>query len=200
MAPGDDAEGEVEHGQVAGRLLLPADQDAAKAVQPGMRALDHPPPRFGAGLTLGRTLLAAGPQVEGEAELGGERRHLGVVEPLVEAEPLRRVGAGRSTGTASMVSRISLWSFRLAPATARPSGTPRPSVSRLRLVPDLPLSVGVGPVFPPAERRLAHRPAERQPIPIDPDQVVVGQEAPAPELVEHAGLGPLQEAAVRRGG
>src|SRR5215211_7900022 len=48
----------------------------------------------------------------------------------------------------SKVARVSLKSLRLAPATTRPSGTPRPSVSRLRFVPRLPRSVGLRPVFP----------------------------------------------------
>src|SRR5919112_4200169 len=89
MAPSDDAEGEVEHGQIAGRLPLPADQDAAEAVEPRMGTLDHPAPRPGAGVALGLGLLAPRAQVEREAEFGGELGHLGIVVALVEAEALR---------------------------------------------------------------------------------------------------------------
>src|SRR5919112_2770571 len=91
MAPSDDAEGEVEHGEVAGRLLLPADQDAAEAVEPRMGAFHDPAPRPGAGVALGLDLLAARAQVEREAEFGGEPGHLGIVVALVEAEALRRL-------------------------------------------------------------------------------------------------------------
>ena len=60
-----------------------------------------------------------------------------------------RMGSGRTTTRLSMVARTSFISCRLAPSIARPSGTPWPSVSRLRLTPDLPRSVGLGPVFSP---------------------------------------------------
>src|SRR5918911_4078425 len=101
---------------------------------------------------------------------------------------------------ASSVSRISLWSLRLAPSIVAPSGTPRPSVSTRRFTPRLPRSVGLRPVFPPTQRRLAHRPVQGQPGPIDPLQSVIGQQALAPERLEHAGSYPLLEAPVRRGG
>ena len=70
------------------------------------------------------------------------------------------------------VARASLKSLRLAPATTSPTGTPPPSVSRLRLVPRLPRSVGLRPVFPPAQRRLDHRPVHGKPGPVDPDHLV----------------------------
>src|SRR5918993_4921231 len=82
MAPGDECQREVEHGEVGVGALLPADQDAAEAVEPGMGALDHPAPGLGAGLPFGRDLLAAGTQVQGEAELGREVADLVVVLAL----------------------------------------------------------------------------------------------------------------------
>lgn len=51
-------------------------------------------------------------------------------------------------GNPSIVSSRSLMSCVLAPDTAIDSGTPSPSVRRLRLVPSFALSVGFGP-FPP---------------------------------------------------
>src|SRR5215213_2150333 len=39
MAPGDECQREVEHGEVGVGALLPADQDAAEAVEPGMGPL-----------------------------------------------------------------------------------------------------------------------------------------------------------------
>src|ERR671928_1665865 len=111
MTPGDEPEREVEHGEVGIGPLLPTDQDATEPVQPGVGALHHPAPGLGAGVPLGLPLLAPGPQVRGEAELRREGARLLVVVALVEAQALRGLGAGRSTGTASTVSRISLWSF-----------------------------------------------------------------------------------------
>ena len=100
----------------------------------------------------------------------------------------------------SSVDRSSLWSLRLAPSMVAPSGTPRPSVGTERFTPRLPRSVGLRPVFPPAQRRLAHRPVQRQPGPVDAAKGVVGQQPFAPERLEHPGSQPLLEAPVRRGG
>ena len=47
-----------------------------------MRALHHPAPRLGPGVTLGANLLAARAQVQGEAELLGQNARLVVVEAL----------------------------------------------------------------------------------------------------------------------
>ena len=49
----------------------------------------------------------------------------------------------------SSVASTSLWSWTLAPATARPMGMPRASVKTDRLTPNLPRSVGFFPVFFP---------------------------------------------------
>jgi hypothetical protein len=99
----------------------------------------------------------------------------------------------------AMVSAMSLWSLRFAPSTVRPTGTPAPSVRRLRLVPSLPRSVGLGPVFFPPEWGLGHRPVQRKPVPVDALRIVVGQKALAPELVEDATVEPLAKSAIRRG-
>src|SRR6185312_11590534 len=111
----------------------------------------------------------------------------------------RRVGRGRSTGMLSMVSRAILKSLRLAPSTATPTGTPDASAMTLRLVPLLARSVGLGPVFFPPERRLGDGSVHGHPVPVDADELVIVQEAPAPEFLEDARLGPLHEPAVRRG-
>src|SRR5918997_939871 len=61
-----------------------------------MRALHHPAPGLGPGVTLGADLLATPAQVQGEAELRGEGARLVVVEALIQAEVLgptvRRLG------------------------------------------------------------------------------------------------------------
>src|SRR3954470_17767133 len=82
---------------------------------------------------------------------------------------------------------------------AKPMGTPRASVTTERLVPSLPRSVGLGPVFFPTQRSLGHRSVGRQPLPVDPDQPVIAQQSLPPELVEHPGLDPFGEAPVGRG-
>src|SRR3982750_986618 len=74
------------------------------------------------------------------------------------------------------VARRSLKSLTFAPRISRPIG-PRP---------------------PPAQRRLPHRPVAAQPLPLDPLQLVVGEQPLPPELLEHARLRPLLETAVRR--
>src|SRR5918998_3583093 len=89
VSPCDDGEREVEQREVVARLLGPADQDGAEAVQPGVRALHHPTPRPGSGATFGPDLLATRAQMQGEAERLGQGTRLVVVEALVEAEVLR---------------------------------------------------------------------------------------------------------------
>jgi hypothetical protein len=87
-------------------------------------------------------------------------------------------------------------SGRLAPSTARPTGTPLPSASWLRLTPLLARSVGFLPVFFPPEGRLGHAPVHRQPGPVDALQAVVLQQAGLPHLEEDALADVLLEAVV----
>src|SRR5215467_16082453 len=96
----------------------------------------------------------------------------------------------------SIVARSSFISWRLAPSIAKPIGTPCPSVSRERLTPLLPRSVGLGPVFSPPKRRFGHRPIHTQEAPIDALQLVKRFEAGLPELLEHTGLDPFTKAIV----
>src|SRR5262245_15688596 len=98
----------------------------------------------------------------------------------------------------SMVARTSFISCRLAPSTTRPIGVPWPSVSRLRLTPDLPRSVGLLPAFFPAQSRLRQRPVHRQPVPVDPAQLIKLLHPSVPELEEHARFRPRLEAIMRR--
>src|SRR5437763_12276551 len=94
------------------------------------------------------------------------------------------------------VASTSFMSWRLAPSIATPTGIPAPSTSWLRLAPRLPRSVGFLPVFFPPQRRLGHAPVHRQPRPVDPRPVVVGQQARLPQPPEEAGPHPLLEAVV----
>src|SRR5262245_63973808 len=98
--------------------------------------------------------------------------------------------AGHGTTRLSRVVRANFMSCRLAPSTTSPIGTPCPSVSRLRLTPDWPRSVGLGPVFSPAQRRLGHRPIHRQPVPVDPPHFIKSRDSRLPELEEDPGVHP----------
>src|SRR6185437_2906625 len=108
------------------------------------------------------------------------------------------VGSGRSTGMASSVSATSFWSGTLAPLTATPSGTPRPSTSVERLTPSLPRSVGFFPVFFPTQRRFGYRPVQALPLPADPFQIVVFAQGEFPQLLERAPFHTLLEIGVNR--
>ena len=192
----------MEHGEVRVLAYFPANKDPSEPIHPAVRPLNDPAARSNAGFALELLcLLAAAPEMKRESKGDGERARLLVVVSLVEAKPLRvaAVGRGRGTGMLSIVSAISLWSFLFAPSTVSPTGTPAPSVSRLRFVPRLARSVGLGPVFFPAQRSLRHRAVHRQPFPVDPFGLVVGQEPLAPELVKHSCVEPFAKPPVGRG-
>src|SRR5262245_9382337 len=109
------------------------------------------------------------------------------------------VGLGRVVTMLSIVARTNFISWRLAPSTTKPIGTPCPSVNRLRLTPDLARSVGLGPVFFPPERRFGHRPIHAQPVPIDAAEFVEAFDTRLPEPHKHIGLDPFLEAIVGGG-
>jgi hypothetical protein len=94
----------------------------------------------------------------------------------------------------SMVGRTSFISWRLAPSIVRPIGTPCPSVSRLRFTPLLPRSVGLGPVFFPAQRRFGHGPIYREPVPVDPAELIKLLHSGLPQFEEDSRLHPLLKA------
>ena len=149
----------MKHSQIVLDFLLPADQQASKAVEPGVRAL-HDPSSCAVAEDL--TLLRLAPgwgrySPKRPPALEPRRRHS--LGPGTNAAAPPYVGSGRSTTMASLVGPVNFMACPLAPATARPMGMPCPSVSKLRLVPDLPPSVGWGPVpFPPTEPWLSPRP------------------------------------------
>ena len=150
----------MKKGDVVAWRLVPADQNASKAVHPAVSAFHHPAPGFETGFIFdGLSLFAPAANVGREAKLVQSLTHLVEVVALIQAQsPWGRsgVGAGRCTGRLSSVARANFMSWRLAPSTASPTGIPRPSVNRLRLTPVLPRSVGLGPVFPPAQGGLGY--------------------------------------------
>lgn len=85
----------MEHCEVGVGAFLPAGEDAAEAVQPGVGAFDDPAAGAEAGLVFDRfRFFAAAADVGGEAELGGELAYFVVVVAAVEAQSLRSL-AGR---------------------------------------------------------------------------------------------------------
>ena len=89
-APGDEAAGEVEHGEVGVGAFLPAGEDASEAVEPRVSAFDDPAASAEAGLAFDRLrFFAAAADVGGERELLAEVAHLVVVVTAIQAEPLR---------------------------------------------------------------------------------------------------------------
>jgi hypothetical protein len=87
----DQAAGELEEREVVLGFLRPADEDAAVAVEPGMARFDDP----AAGLPVGVAglevdLFAAGADVRRELVVVDDDAAVGVVERLVQAQPLRR--------------------------------------------------------------------------------------------------------------
>src|SRR6478736_5166033 len=104
------------------------------------------------------------------------------------------VASGRTATRLSSVARTIFMSCRLAPSIARPIGMPCPSVSKLRLTPLLPRSVGFRPVFFSPERCLRHRSIHTQPSPVDALQFVKLLDAGIPQLQEDASFDPFLEA------
>jgi hypothetical protein len=97
-----------------------------------------------------------------------------------------------------MFARAILKSWRFAPSTARPMGTPPPSVRMLRLVPIFPRSVGVLPAVFPPQWRLGHGPIHGEPCPVNPLQGLVCHQTTPPPREAYASRRPLLEAAVSR--
>ena len=181
---------------VVGRLVL-TDENAPAAVQPAVSAFHDPAARFEPSFPFdGLSLFAATPDVSGEAELVQRAAHFSEVVALVQAQTLgmRWARAGRGTGRRSTVARTSFMSWRLAPSTASPTGIPWASVNRLRLTPRLPRSVGLGPVFSPAQGRLGHGPIQAQPTPVQTLQFVIAFQSHPPKLQEYPGGDPFLKA------
>ena len=76
---------------------------------------------------------------------------------------------------------------------------PWASVNRLRLTPPLPRSVGLGPVFSPAQGRFGHGAVHTQPTPVQPLQFVIAFQSHPPQLQEHPSGNPFLKAQVGGG-
>ena len=94
LAESDEGAGEVKEGEVVGANSLPAHEQAAEAVVPGVGALHHPAARLALHAAEQR-LLAAAPDVGCDPASPNGSLRIGVVVALVEAEVLRSAGAAR---------------------------------------------------------------------------------------------------------
>ncbi len=152
----------MEHGEVGVGAFLPADEDAAEAIQPGMGALDHPAAGAEARLAFDRLrLVAAAADVGGEAELVDEVAYLVVVVAAVEAQPLRSFpGRRRSLNR----DRLDRRAGQLEVVAVR-AGREDPDRDALALGeerslrPFLALSLGFGPVCSPPRGALPSAPS-----------------------------------------
>ena len=152
----------MEHGEVGVCSFLPADEDAAEAVEPGLRALDDPAAGAEAGLALERLRLqAAGADVRGEAELARQLVHLGEVVALVQAEPVRplrgRLGPLDRDRLQGRAGELEVVYVRARRFDAERDALTLAEEAPFR--PFLALSVGFGPVSSPPSGALPSAPS-----------------------------------------
>ena len=129
--------------------FLPAGEDAAEAIQPGVGALDDPAAGTEAGLVFDRLcLFASAAEVSGERELRAEVAHLVVVVAAVEAESLRGLGCWRRPLDRDRLDRGAA-ELEVVQVRARRADPDRDTLAlgeEAPFRPLFPLSVGFGPV------------------------------------------------------
>jgi hypothetical protein len=152
----------VEHGDVGVGAFLPAGEDAAEAIQPGVGALDDPAAGAEAGLVFDRVcFFASGADVGGERELRAEVAHLHVVVAAVEAEALRRLGCWRGSLDRDRLDRGAA-ELEVVQVRARWRDPDRDTLAlgeERPFRPFLALSVGFGPVSSPPKGALPSAPS-----------------------------------------
>lgn len=152
----------MEHRQVGVGAFLPAGEDAAEAVQPGVGALDDPAAGAEASLALDRFgFLAAAADVRGEAELLRELADLVVVVAAVEAESLRRRGCRDRPLDRDRFDRGAA-ELEVVQVRARRRDPDRDTLAlreERSFRPFLALSVGLGPVSSPPSGALPSAPS-----------------------------------------
>src|SRR3989442_15824640 len=142
--------------QIVRRLLVPTDEQTAKAQSPGMCPFHHEASRFEPGFLFDRPgLFPTSANMGGQAEVVKNVAHFLVVVALRQAHSLRfchgRVWAGllRSPRESGESVRIS---WRLAPSIPTPKGTPCPDVAHTAFHAALAAIGGIGTGFFPAQR------------------------------------------------
>ncbi len=97
----------MEHGEVGVGAFLPAGEDAAETIQPGVGAFDDPAAGAEAGLVFDRLrFFATAADVGGESELRGELADLVVVVGGVEAQPLGPLAGRRGPCDGDRLDRL----------------------------------------------------------------------------------------------
>ena len=142
----------MEHGEIGVRAFLPAGEDAAEAVEPGVGAFDDPAACSEAGLAFERLgFLTTAADMGGEAELFEQLMYLVVVVAAVEAEPLRLLRCRLGTLDRDRLER----GARQLEVVAVRTGREDPDRDALAVAEEAPfrpflaLSVGLGPVCSP---------------------------------------------------
>ncbi len=80
----------MKQGQIVLRLFVPSNEQAAKAIHPGMTAFHHPAPRLEARFSLdGFGFFSAWANMGRKAELAQDVAHFVVVIPFVQTHPWR---------------------------------------------------------------------------------------------------------------
>lgn len=102
-------------------------------------------------------------------------------------------GSGRSTTMESMVASRSLQSCRFAPSSTAAKGPPSASTKILFFVPSFPRSVGLGPIFSPAEPGLVGASVGGLPCPIKAAEFVAFGNKLFPDALEKTLFHPLLE-------
>lgn len=152
----------MEHREVGVGAFLPAGEDAAEAVEPGVGALDDPASCTEAGLAFDRVrLFAAAADVRCETELVGELVDLGIVVAAVEAEPLRRARCRRRSLDRDRLERgaAELEVVQVRAGRRDPERDALTLGEQRALRPFLALSVGFGPVSSPPNGALPSAPS-----------------------------------------
>ena len=97
----------MEHGDVVVGLLVPADQHAAEAVDPAVRPLHHPPPRFATSFLLqGLGLFATRTARRGAAQRGPQVPSLRLGVAFVHTPPLGSLCRGRGPLDGDLLARL----------------------------------------------------------------------------------------------
>ncbi len=152
----------MQHREVGVGAFLPAGEDAAEAVEPGVGALDDPAACAEAGLALDRLrLFGAAADVGGERELLGELADLLVVVGGVEAEPLRRLRRRLGPLDRDARERVA-GELVVVQVRARRRDPDRDALAlgeERSFRPFLALSVGLGPVSSPPSGALPSAPS-----------------------------------------
>ena len=152
----------MEHCEVGVGAFLPAGEDAAEAIQPGVGAFDDPAAGAEAGLAFDcLRFFATAADVRGEAELGGEFAYLVVVVAAVEAEPLRR-GCCRCGSLDRDRFDRGAAEFEVVQVRARRGDPDRDALAlgeERAFRPFFALSVGLGPVSSPPSGALPRAPS-----------------------------------------